>query len=344
MMRKKIVLQIVTPVFFVLFFIFSTGITHAQEHKATLTLKPSFPMPHSQVRVELNAYTIDFDTALVTWRVDGEVIEKVYSKKIFTFTVGGVGTKHIISVSVTDGKGNRAFVEKSFTVSGLDIVWEGKTYTHPFYKGRSLLSRGAQVVLQALPKIANSNGVFYNKDELSYIWTISNGSLGEVRGKGMHSVILDNMRPNNDMEVSLVIKDPSGTERAFKTEIIPITPSVVKLYERNPLVGIRYDTAIGTLFGIYDGESTLIAEPYYMSADSRFDNDLEYEWIVDGNAYTNTGSLTFGSSDSKTTEQAKMNLVIKNREYWLQNARVDTNIEYGVRNTWGIDTSETNTL
>jgi len=153
--------HIASFVFLFAFFAFF-HISQAQGvEKGSLTFSPEFPTPGVKVDVVLQASGIDIDTALITWKLDGEVIKQSYSEDTFSFTSGPVGTKHTVSVSLKDGSGKSVYTEKTVLISDVDIVWEGRTYVPPFYRGRALHAPGADVAIQAIPTVVRNNGQLY---------------------------------------------------------------------------------------------------------------------------------------------------------------------------------------
>ena len=331
-LEKKQVFLLFIALFVVLIPLKST----AEVGNKKLTLDPKLPTPGETVRAELIAHSLDFDTALVTWRVNGEVIEHGYSLPTIDFVAGPVGTTYTISATAEDASGERVFLERGFTVSDLSIIWEGRTYTPAFYEGTALLSEGAEVALQAIANVTNSYGGLYAPHELSYSWVISNAGSSKLSGKAKHSVVVKNFRPREPLTVYVSVKDPTGVIRVEKSIRIPVHSTKTVLYENNPYVGIRYDKALGEVLGVYDREVSILAEPYYMSAKTRRDSTLEYEWLVAGERYQSPGGLVFGV-EGDASGSTNVQVTIKNKKYWLQTARADLSISYGERNTWAIE-------
>lgn len=309
---------------------------------ASIDLKPKYPLAGERVKATLNAPSLDVDTALISWVVDGKVVQQSYSGKDFEFDAGKVGDHMIIQVNAEDGAHKKITTKRDLYISDLVVTWEGMTYTPPFYKGRSLASPGSYVTLSAIPSVTKSNGSLYDKKELSYVWKSGGASVPKITGFGKHSVIFQNENPYNLYNIYLEVKDPSGEIRATKSLIIPNTQPVVYLYEDNPY-GIYYDRVIGSVYGIYQKEATVVAEPYFMSASSRIDPVLTYTWTVGGETYNSLGKITFGA-EGDGFGSTKLNLIIKNLEYWLQGARLEARIDFGGRNQWLDTNPETTTL
>lgn len=300
---------------------------------ASLEFSNKFPTPGDSLRVTLKAPTLDMESALITWTINGKVIRKAYTGNFVDLQVGNVGEVYRIAVEATDGKNTRITAEKILRVSDVAVVWEARTYTPPFYEGRALQSPGAEIAFHVIPSILDAKGRLYAPNELVYAWS-TNYSSATMGGKGVSSIILKNDQPLKDFTVNLQVKDPSGEVRSVKKIIIPVTHPKVLLYEDSPLVGIRHDSALGTDVGIYGKESTLVAEPFYISAPTRTNSILEYTWSVADATYTNPGNLTF-SPEGSASGTSYLNLVIKNTKYWLQNGHSSITINFGQRSAWG---------
>jgi hypothetical protein len=319
---------------------YSTDIAFAQQSidnmsTAHIEFTPNYPTPGQTVKAKFVATSIDLDTAFITWSIDGKVIEKSFSAKEISFTAGGVGSVINVSVSAEDGEGSKASVSSQIRVSDVTVVWEGRTYTPPFYKGRALPSPESEITLVTIPKVADSSGRFYSIDELSYVWTTNHRSVPELSGKGKHSVILRNSEPFQDLFVNVQVKDPSGEIRVVKNIVIPEANPMLVLYEDDSYVGMRYDRSVERELSIYNREATLVAEPYYMSVTTRTDPILEYAWSIDGTENTTPGSLSFSPGEGAGEGTTYLSLIIKSTKHWLQNGRSDVTINYGAQSQWG---------
>jgi len=325
----------------------STQILHAQSSdrmvEAVIELSPKFPTPGQTVKAQLHASSLDKDTALYTWRLNGEIIQQSYSQKEVMYTIGDVGTVSKISVSAEDASGYRVSAEHTIRVGDVSVVWEGRTYTPPFYQGRALQTAGSEVAMVALPTILNDKGVMYSADELSYSWSTNYSTLPEVSGKGKHSVVLTNSSPFEAFTINLLVKDPQGIVRVGKKFVIPANQPSVVLYEDSPLTGIRYDKAITGMHSIYDRETTLVSEPYYISASTRTDPVLAYTWTVAGKTYTSPGSISLGA-EGAGSGSSHVNVVIQNSAFWLQNGRADLTVDFGTNDTWRDTNPDTTAL
>jgi len=173
------------------------------------------------------------------------------------------------------------------------------------------------------------------------LWYINNATEPSVRGIGKHAVTIKDNKPQQPLKLYLVVKDSSGETRVTKRFIIPNTEPTLMFYESSPFVGIRYDVAVGNTLSVFStenngGQMSIVAEPYYMSAASRNDTVLEYNWNIEGTESDSPGTLTLGSEGGGAGSNSLV-LTIDNIEYWLQNARKEITVHFGSKSIWGYD-------
>lgn len=308
-----------------------------------IEITPKFPAPGQTVKARLQSPGLDYDTALITWRLNGEIIQQSYSQTEVTYQIGEVGSIAKLTVNAEDGNGYKVAAEHTVHAGDVSVVWEGRTYTPPFYRGRALQTAGSAVALVALPTILNEKGVLYSADELSYSWSINHSIRPQYTGRGKHSVVLTNSSPFEPLTINLLVKDPKGNTRVGKKFIIPANQPSVVFYEDNPLTGIRYDKAIRGKYSIYDRETTVVSEPYYISALTRTDPVLSYKWTIAGKDYTSPGSISLGA-EGVGSGSTNIKLVIQNSAFWLQNGRADLQVDFGADDTWRDINPDTNAL
>ena len=342
-MKEKCVPLFVVS-FFLLFFGFgaSTAPSVEASGRANISLSPKFPSPGDRVDASLTLYGVNKNSAYITWIINGEIVKQAYGLDKHSFVVGEVGSKYTVGYIVQDPSGARVTGEATVQVSDLTIVWEGKTYTPLFYKGRAMFSAGAEVVVSAVPFIVDASGRLYDKEDLVYSWrTGGPTNRATAVGPGRHTAVLSNTRLYDPFIVYLEVSDPQGNVRGAKQIRIPFTQPILQLYDDNPYIGVYYGRAIGPVYGVHSGrEATVIAEPYHMIASSRIDPVLTYEWVVGNTRYTSPGSISFGS-EGPGFGTTPLSLSLTSRENHLQSARIDKRIDFGERSMWQYSDQET---
>jgi len=202
----------------------------------------------------------------------------------------------------------------------VDLLWQGETYTSPFYKGASLWSTQSRITLVAIP-----HGLG-DPTKLNYKWTKSGTVLGNINGIGRETIsFVDSIisRPQT-IEVE-IISSQSGVLASNSVFIAPIAPTLA-VYENNPLYGFMFNREVGKSYTLQDKEITLAGFPFFFSTISRFDNSLKYNWRTNAGGVEIEPVVTYrvpdnthgasqvsvsASSDAKITQKDNKSFVIQ---------------------------------
>ena len=164
----------------------------------------------------------------------------------------------------------------SSSASTVSLSAEGVTYTPPFYRGRALPSADAPVRIHADAQFGGS----VPASSVNYTWTINTRVMQNLSGLGKSDLLLSGASLYGTMIVSVAAS--AGSLHGSQTIRIPaVTPKVV-LYNDDPLLGMRYHTAIDATTPLHSSETTLVAEPYFFAVSSPVSSDLIYKWSVNG--------------------------------------------------------------
>ncbi len=169
----------------------------------------------------------------------------------------------------------------------VDLLWEGESYTPPFYQGGAPWSKQGYISLVAIP-----NGLGAPRG-LNYKW-IKNGTvLGSLSGVGKNTLrILDSVLSKpQEFRVEIVSSDDDVLARAAFT-IRPRNPELM-VYENNPLYGILFHRALSGEYSLTGGEATLSAFPYFFPAESKDAPSLEYVWRSNAREDGRGSSITY---------------------------------------------------
>lgn len=344
--RSLAVIKISSVVFF-LFLLFAFHKADAQinlpntdqvKDSVEILITPAFPKANENVSVELQSFSFNLDSSEIIWAVNGTIKDKGIGKKFFSFKTGDVGNVSLLKAIVTTKEGGS--IEKSLVVrpSGVDILWEADSYTHPFYKGKALYSYQNFVTLIAVPDMVNSNGVKINPDSLIYKWTKDGRVLGEVSGYGKNKFSFSKSIPSRPSQIEVeVVSSDKKIKASNRITLDPIEPKVV-FYENNPLYGIIYNKALTGDFKLEGNEITLTAMPYFFSKRDINGQKMKYNWNMNGRPLDNkedSRQETFRNT-SGTSGATKISVDLQNENLGreLQSARTDVllNFEEGGEN------------
>jgi hypothetical protein len=274
----------------------------------TVNMSPTYPAPGDRVSLELEMSSENLDASYITWYQDGKVVQQGNGKKQFYFTAPAAAKQTIITINISTQSG--ASFSKNIVVrpASIDIIWEGVSYTPPFYKGRSLWGAQGEIRLLAIPSFGDSS-------KLVYDWKINGEILQNQSGYGRDSISFTNNGLGGNLQVEVTATDPVTDSAAKSYLVVPqIEPSIV-FYENNPLYGIVYDRAIHSV-DLKNNEMAVIASPFNLFIGRS--SDISYKWKVNGNIVDAFGrSITLRKPDN-ASGSSSVSLEANNAKRMLQ--------------------------
>jgi len=172
----------------------------------------------------------------------------------------------------------------------VDILWQGKTYTPPFYKGKTLWSSQSKIALLAIPHISGAG----NPVNLTYKW-IKNGTvLGNINGVGKNTLAFTDsiLSKPQTIKVEILSSSPGTVLASASVTITPVSP-MLAIYENNPLYGFMFHREISGTYELREQEVTLTAFPLFFSAASRMTDSLSYQWRSNDGGVETSNSVTY---------------------------------------------------
>jgi len=204
----------------------------------------------------------------------------------------------------------------------VDLLWQGETYTPPFYKGKSLWSNQSRITFFAM-----TNGLG-NPANLSYKWTKNGTVLGNINGVGKNTLSFTDSILSRPQTIKVEILSEQKTVLASASIFVTPTPSVLAVYENNPLYGFMFHKEIVKEHKLQDKEITFTAFPLFFSALNRIDNSVEYEWRTNVGDRENKNSVTYRAPDD-AVGASQIQVSVSNKEKILQSSNKSFLIEFG---------------
>ncbi len=243
-------------------------------------LLPDVPRPNEEVSVSLTSYILDINTATITWSVNGKVIKSGVGEKNFTFVTGDSGTLTVLDVLVQAKSGGVVRNTVRLRPVNVDIIWQSKSYTPPFFKGKAMFSSQNEITFIALPHIIGSNGREISSKNLVYKWS-KNGSPEEaLSGYGRNTLTIVPGVISRPMDITVEVSTTDSSINGFaKMNIAPSSPLVL-LYKKNPAYGIEFQKALSGTVEMGESEITIRAVPLYFGTTDL--SDLYLKWKING--------------------------------------------------------------
>lgn len=243
-------------------------------------ISPQAPEPGQTVTITVEGIGTFLGDATITWRKDNAVVKSGYGERSYSFVAGPLGKLMRIDLSIdspTQGVITRTF---NFKPSTINLVWEADTTTPPLYRGKALLSPGSTVKITAFPQVV-SGGSTLSAASLSYQWKRRGEAVLAQSGKGKRSFTYasDQLQGAETISVDVYLDNALVGQGAVS---IPVTNPEIVLYQRDPLRGVLWSEAMPSAVSLNAKEITVQAVPYFFASDSFTNNEVAYEWSLNG--------------------------------------------------------------
>ena len=325
---------------FLLIFIFSIATpafaqtaSSAQPAPIEYSVTPQNPGPNQSIEITATGVGSFLGNASITWSQGNKVLSSGTGDSSFTFTTGALGSESIITVTINSP--SEGTFTHTFTISPslTNLVWEANTSVPLFYKGLPLYSPGSTVTVVAFPEIV-VNKFFISSKALSFQWSLHGTLVPEQSGLGKTTFAFQGDQLQSSEEVS-VVEYYNGTQVGEGDITIPATSPQLLFYIRDPLRGELFDTGLVNSTPFQGTEMTLQAEPYYFATDAQGNNNLTYQWTVNGQDVSgpdsNKGILTLRQNGNNSSGAATVGLTIQNTnsDQILQSANTVLQLLFG---------------
>jgi hypothetical protein len=226
---------------------------------------------------------------------------------------------------------NGVVVQKSFEFDPkkVIIVWESRTNTPPFYKGKPLYTPESNLILNAIN--LDQENPLTNKYN-NYTWSVDTVIKGKDSGVGYSSFIYqgDILGTEPLFKVTLsgitsFIDKQKNKNNSFNNEAllsVQTFPSEIISYEKLPLLGVLFNKTIKSEYNLKKSETTLVSYPLYYSLSSSLSGI--YEWYIN-DVQINNRSNELSFKKKKDNESSRLSVKIKNIASILQ-TRTETYI------------------
>lgn len=299
------------------------------DEQIDLKVIPENPKPESEVTVEVNMYGADINRLLIVWKINGKEVEKGIGMKKFKFVNGPAGVLTKVDVVIFPKSGAPIQRSLSFSPINVDILWQAKTYTPPFYKGKALFTPESEIEILSFPYALNGS-TRIDPNQMVYKWKLNYELDDSASGFGKNTFQFKGpiiLREN--FFQSTVYSSANPEIQGVNTlKLNHVSPQVV-LYEDNPIFGVLYNRSIKGEYTLKDGESKISATPLFFSTKNK-NEKVGYVWELDSNKvdvpkYQN--SVIFKRNNS-VKGSAFLRLIIDNSSHILQRATVSLNLLY----------------
>lgn len=258
-----------------------TGLGSSDE-ALTITTNPPYPKPGDLVTISIESFSFDLNAANVTWLMSGKAISGGKGERKFSFTAGALGEANKITLLVEPLNASPIQRELVIRPSSIDLIWQAKTYTPPFYKGKALFTGQSSVVVAAVAQFGNGSSII-PANNLIYRWKQGDSTDRNQSGYGKQGfTMIGNLWGREDV-VTVSVSSADGLIASEKmVKFSPQKPFLL-IYEDNPLLGVMYNRAITGTFNLNRGtEASFFAAPYNFISGLLANGNTVYEWRMNG--------------------------------------------------------------
>lgn len=279
----------------------SLGITDS----FTVSVNPQYPTPNSQAALSFLSSTLDLTNAVMAVSVGGKQTYKGSVRPI-AVPLGGAGSVTSIVVTITSGDTQ---YRQSLAIQPQDVslIAEPVASAPALYLGKPLIPLEGNVRVVAMANVRDAAGKIVNPANLSYLWTVDGARIANSSGIGKSVVIVASPLQYRERPVSVTIQSQNGSlVGGSNLSLVSSEPSV-RIYENDPLLGIRFNRALSGTHDISRTEATLYAAPFSMSI---LDGAPLLQWFLNGAPAQTGNSITLrpagsGQGDASLSLTAK---------------------------------------
>lgn len=308
------------PVLLLTLIIAST--THAQvapPDPLSTRVIPQYPGPNTEVFIEVESFVTDLNRADIRFIVDGTTIQRG-GEKTFTLTTGDLGERTEVSIVALTQDAQRYEKTLVFVPATVDLVWEADTYTPPFYQGKAQITAENTITIHAIARLSTNGSTLLSPDNLVYTWRLDRRELDQS-GQGQDTITITGPQLFQDMVISVDVSSFGGSLRASKSLQLEAGAPELILYEKHPLLGIRYEEGFEGDIALTETEETLRVEPYFFSTEDIRNNNLIYRWEIDNTPFSPQGNPAEATFREVSGEgSARVSIEIENIAKLLQSA------------------------
>jgi hypothetical protein len=267
-------------IFFIVIFALSFTQVNAQVQSpidgVTISSDPVNPAPNNNVKVNIESFVLDLNSASIVWLSNGKNIASGIGKTEITVKSPEIGKKLVLSVIIKINSGRE--IQKAIVIESgsVDLIWETSGYTPPFFKGKNPFVYQNSIKVTAIPHLSIDGVNEVDPKKLIYQWKEGGKYIEGASGYGKQSAIIYSNNIPKDIDISLNVYTQDQAHSADKTFTFSPTEPSVGFYEIDSLYGILLNKDITDKFYMKNSEAIVIASPF------GFDNikNVKYNWQI----------------------------------------------------------------
>lgn len=259
----------------------------------TVSVSPQYPVPYSKAAISFLSDSLDLANATVAVSVAGK---KTYQGSVrpVAVTLGKAGSVTTVSVTISSGSSSYS---QSISIQPQDValVAEPISSAPPLYPGKSRVPLEGDVRVVAIANLRNAQGKVFDPGTLSYSWTVEDTRVANFSGIGKQAIIVASPLQYRTRDVMVRVVSQDGNVIGGATLSLSPEEPTLRVYENDPLLGVRYDRALSNAYAITGAEATLYAAPFSLPTTS---GAPLIQWFLNGAPAQRGNSITLRPTGS----------------------------------------------
>ena len=307
--------------------LFAAPVASAQQAQVTLNVSPEHPRQQQVVTLSVTSASMDVSRARITWYRNGASVLDDLGASRYSFRLGNVGTTETIRVVAQSSGG--AVGEATATLRPADVllVWQSDSYAPPLYRGKTLRATESRLTVTAIPNVV-VNGSRVSASSLVFTWEQDGLVLGGQSGVGRSSLTIPGTILARPIEIGVTVETVGGSVHTERRASISVAKPIVRLYERDQLLGILFERALSGTFALRREETTVEAFPFFFSTRAR-DAGLSYEWRLGGARLEGKTDPSVLLRQVGATGQTNLSVNVSGFDTVLESAKSSVGIDFG---------------
>lgn len=226
----------------------------------TISVSPQYPVPYGQVVLSPISNALDLSTVTFVVVAGGKEVYRGNAKPV-AITLGGAGILTSVRATISSAQGSYS---QSLSIRPQDValVVEPIASAPVLYPGKPLTPLEGTARVVAVANLRTSGGAQIAPNTLSYSWTVDGAQVGSASGIGKNSISVESPLQYRAGDVSVVVASPDGALVGGAATSLKAQDPVVRVYENNPLLGIRFDHALSGSYTLTGTEISLYGAAY----------------------------------------------------------------------------------
>ncbi|MDE1919244.1 MAG: hypothetical protein KGH56_00940 [Patescibacteria group bacterium] len=259
----------------------------------TISVRPQYPAPYGTATISLLSDSLNLANASMIVSLGGKEIYRGAVQPV-SVPLGKAGSVANVKVTVTSSGmpyAQSVFIQPQDVV----LVVEPISSTHPLYQGKPLIPLEGGVRVVAMANFRDAGGRAIDPAALSYAWTVDNTQIASASGIGRQAIMVASPLQYRERMVSVAVTSQDGGLVGGASFPLSSEAPSVRIYESDPLLGVRFDHAISGQYTITGAEATLFAVPFSLPTTL---GAPVVQWFLNGSPAQTGSSVTLRPSGS----------------------------------------------